>query len=107
MTPEVEEITKRAFVSLNLPHSVRVVGAVPGGPYRVLGLGALPPFVCDAAPVLDPTNFESVQKAMRWVLCAPEGDQSGYLVLDYLVSVFGPGVVELEPEDVEQKVRFA
>jgi hypothetical protein len=106
LPPHIADITKRAFMSLELPFAVQPVGAVVGEPGRVLALGALPPFVCDCAPVSDPTSFDSVRNAIRWVLTAPPGDENGYLTLDYLRSIFGPETRELEPEVVEQKVRF-
>lgn len=106
VAPEVVDTVKRALASLALPFPVEIVKANPGEPGRILGLGALPPFLCDCAPVTDPTSFESVRNAIRWVLTAPQGDENGYMVLDYLEAAFGPGVVELEPEELEQKVRF-
>lgn len=95
MPPDAREVAKRAFMSLELPFAVEIVKANPGEPGRILGLGALPPFVCDCAPVTDPTSFESVRNAIRWVLTAPQGDENGYLVLDYLTSAFGQGVREV------------
>lgn len=98
LAPEIEDLTKRAFVSLGLPFSVIPVQAVPGEPGRILALGALPPFLCDCDPVADPTNFESVRNAMRVTLTGPQGEDRGYLILDYLRSIFGPETRELEPE---------
>lgn len=106
LPPEIADITKRAFMSLDLPFAVQPVRAVPGEPGRILALGSLPPFVCDCAPVTDPTNFESVRNAIRWVLTAPEGDDNGWMVLDCLKVIFGPETRELESETIEQKVAF-
>jgi hypothetical protein len=107
LPPEITEVTKRAFMSLDLPFAVVPVPANPGEPGRILALGALPPFVCDCAPVADATNEDSVRNAIRWVLTAPQGDENGYMVLDYLKAAFGPETRELPPEEIEQKVRFA
>lgn len=106
MPPAQAEITKRAFMSLDLPFAVQPCKANPGEPGRVLALGTIPPFVCDCAPVSDPSSEDSVRNAIRWVLTAPEGDDNGYMVLDYLRQAFGPETRELPPEEIEQKVRF-
>lgn len=103
---EIAEVTKRAFMSLDLPFPVQPVPANPGEPGRVLALGTIPPFVCDCAPVTDPLNEDSVRNAIRWVLTAPPGDENGYMVLDYLKAAFGPETRFLGEEPVEQKVRF-
>lgn len=104
--PEVIETVKRALASLRLPLAIEIVKANPGEPGRILALGSIPPFVCDCAPVTDPTNEESVRNAIRWVLTAPEGDENGWMVLDYLRQAFGPETRFLGEEPVEQKVRF-
>lgn len=104
--PEVVDTVRSALASLRLPFVTEIVKANPGEPGRILALGAIPPFVCDCAPVTNPLNEDSVRNAIRWVLTAPPGDENGYLVLDYLQAAFGPGTRFLGEEPVEQKVRF-
>lgn len=89
---EQMDLIRQAKAALNLPFRVLPSPAVPGSPTRVLGMGSLPPFLCDCALVNDPTNPESVENALRWLLTAPEGDDRGFMALDYLNMWFGPGV---------------
>jgi hypothetical protein len=100
------QLIRQAKANLDLPYKVIPSPAVPGGHERVLAMGELPPFLCDAALVKDPTNAQSVENALRWLLTAPEGDNRGFGYGDYLEAIFGAPVTELEPETVEQTVKF-
>lgn len=88
-------LIKQAKATLNLELKVLPTQAVPGLHARVLALGKLPPWLCDAALVRDPSNVDSVQAALEWVLTAPEGDERGFMVKDYMHSIFGEPVLEL------------
>lgn len=104
--PEQMELVKQAKANLALDYMVIPEPAVPGGDERVLALGELPPFLCVAALVKDPTNAQSVENALRWLLTAPPDDDRGFGYTDYLSAIFGPGVKDLGIEPTEQKVRF-
>lgn len=106
LPPEALRRVQQAFAALGAPFPVEPRPAVSGGPVRVLGLGSLPPFVCDAGLVKDPSNIEAIKKALRWVLDPSQPVEQGFTVLNYLDTYLGPGVVELEPEGPEQRVRF-
>lgn len=99
-------LIKQAKANIDVPYRVLPSPAVPGGHERVMAMGELPPFLCEAALVKDPTNAQSVENALRWLLTAPESDNRGFGYVDYLAAIFGPGVKELEPETVERKVGF-
>lgn len=88
-------LVRRAYEEINPPFSVQPVAAQPGEPVRVLGMGQFPPFICDLAYVPDPTNYEQVKNRMTWLLLAPDGDENGFCVLDYLKAIFGPDVREV------------
>lgn len=90
-------LIREAKVSLNTDVKVMPTRAAPGTHARVLALGELPPWVCDAALVKDCTNVESLTAALEWLLLAPADDTRGFMVLDYLEAVFGMGVKELPP----------
>lgn len=104
--PEQMALVKQAKTRLGLDFMVLPEPAVPGGDERVLALGSLPPFLCEAALVKDPTNAQSIENALRWVLTAPDGDNRGFGYVDYLGVIFGPGVKDLGTEVIEPKVRF-
>jgi len=99
-------LIKQAKANIDVPYRVLPSPAVPGGHERVLAMGELPPFLCDAALVKDPTNPQSVENALRWLLTAPEGDERGFGYTQYLEAIFGPGVKDLGTEEVESKVRL-
>jgi hypothetical protein len=94
-TAEDDDAIRRAKAALNLDYRVQLSPAMPGCPTRVLALREPPPFVCDAAIVTDPTDDQKVQNALHWVLEAPEGDDRGFMVLDYLQAILGPEVREV------------
>lgn len=93
-TPHME-IVKAAKVSLDTDVKVLPTPAAPGLHGRVLALGELPPWVCDAALVREPELLDSVQKALEWLLAAPEGDTRGFMVADYMEAWLG--ATELPP----------
>lgn len=103
---EQMQLIRQAKAKLDLPYKVIPSPAVPGGHERVLAMGELPPFLCEAALVKDPTSAESVENALRWLLTAPEGDKRGFGYTEYLSAIFGPGVTELESETIESAVKF-
>lgn len=90
-------VLKEAKASLGLEVQVIPTQAVPGLHGRVLGLGSLPPWVCDAALVKRPDEVESVARALKWILTAPPESDRGFMVADYLEGFFGAGVVEVAP----------
>ena len=96
VSPELMEHIRRAKQSINLDAKVLPTEAVPGGPSRVLALGSLPPFVCDAALVKDPSDGAAIQRALNWLLTAPPMDKSGFMKEDYITSFF-PDAVEVAP----------
>lgn len=90
-------MVREAKASLNLDLKVLPTEAVPGLHGRVLALGSLPPWLCDAALVKEPLSEGSVTRALDWLLTAPEGDDRGFMVKDYLEAIFGHEVEELPP----------
>ena len=92
--PEHLALVKRAKAELDLDYLIKPVPAFPGGQARVLALGSLPPFLCDAAYVRDPNSYLSVLNALRWAL--GDGDESlGFRPLDYLKSIMGNETKEI------------
>ena len=89
------QLVKDAKAAAGIEEKVMPSEAVPGSPVRVLALGSLPPFVCDAGLVKEPT-VAAVADAIRWVLQAPAGDRSGFMVEDYMKALLGEETRELE-----------
>lgn len=98
---------QEAFSSLRAPFPVQPRPAVPGGPVRVLALGSLPPFICNAGLVRDPSNVDSIRNALRWVLDESQPVENGFTDTDYLKAFFGPEVRYIETVPApDMKVRF-
>ena len=91
-------VLKEAKASLDLDFRIMPTRAVPGLHARVLGLGSKPPWFCDCAVSVEPKQLVSLTGALRWVLTAPESSNDGYMVMDYMKSVFGDGVMERDPD---------
>lgn len=90
-------LVKEAKAGVHTDVKVLPTRAVPGLHARVLALGSLPPWVCDAAFVKDCMNVESITAALDWLLNAPPESDRGFMVKDYLEAMFGSGVEELPP----------
>lgn len=83
-----------AFRQGGWPFAVQPVQAVPGGPTRVLSFDGVPPWVCDAAPVMN-GDEAALQRALEWVLDETQDVERGYSVKKYLDGLLGPGVKEI------------
>ena len=103
LEPDQLDALKWAKAELDLEYKIQPVAAAPGLPFTILAFEQLPPFLCTAALIKPGWTFESVKKALHAVL---EGDGPFFDELSYLRALLGPGVREVEPEEVEQKVRF-
>ena len=99
--PEQLEVVRRAYLALKLPFPVQPSPAVPGGPVRVLALGSMPSFICDSALIGDPLSFESVRNGLAWVLDTTQDIERGYTIVDYLRSLLGDDVKEIENDGSE------
>jgi hypothetical protein len=75
LAPGQETALRAAIASLGLPYLIEPVPSVPGSPGRSLGLGAVPPHVCECVVVgADNTeNPERVAAALRHLMTAPPG----------------------------------
>lgn len=92
LPPEQEQIAKRAVEELAPPFPIIPVAAHPGEPGHVLAMGTVPPFICECAIVRDPTNAESVKRAVAAVL-DPSGEGL-FGPLEYLNALM-PGTKEV------------
>ncbi len=92
------KLIRAAKASLQLDFQVQPSPAVPGGPVRVLALRDRPPWLCDAAIVMDPSKPGALESALQWVL-TDRPVEEGYSVLTYLKSIFGPEVKEVDDGD--------
>lgn len=98
--PAALELVKRAKAELETQFKVVPVRALPGSPGRMLALGVKPNFVCDYAPVVDPSNYTSVKNALSWVLDETQDVERGVTVLDCLKEIFGPQTRELDDREI-------
>lgn len=96
---------KQAKSVLNLDYKIQPVRAAIGVPLTILAFEDLPPFLCTVALVKKGWTVENVKAALYTVLEDPDSPRL-FDELSYLQALLGPDVQELEPEDVEQKVRF-
>lgn len=105
-TPTQADISavKNAIDKVGLDVGVRPVTAVAGGADRVIAIGTIPDFITDYA-FIPSTESKGLPNAIRWALSDME-DERAISMADMLSEVLGCEVVELEPEKVEQKVRF-
>lgn len=95
---------KSAIDKVGLEVGVRPVTAVAGGADRVIAIGTTPDFITDYA-YLPSTESKGLPNAIKWAL-STDVDPRAITMADMLSEVLGCDVVELEPEQVEQKVRF-
>ena len=100
--PEQLEVVRQAYLALGLDYSILPCPAVPGGPVRVLALGAPAPFLCDSAVIARPLALDSVLPGLRWVLTGDVNDTRGYMLVDQLTSLLGDGVKEIEDDGSEE-----
>jgi hypothetical protein len=96
---------KEAKASLNLDCKIQPVRAAIAVPLPVLAFEELPPFLCTVALIKPGWTVENVKAALWTVLEDPTSPRL-FDDLAYLQAILGPDVRELEPEEVEQKVRF-
>jgi len=89
---------------LGLDYKIQPVRAAIGVPLTILAFEELPPFLCDVALIKPGWGVENVKNALKAVLSGDNDRLFG--PLGYLRAILGEGVQELEPEDMEQKVRF-
>lgn len=82
------------------PMGVTSLGQLAGRAPRVLAIGSRPPFLCDYALTSDKTSAAGWERALSWVLGLTEHDPKATTVTDILVSIMGPGVRELSPEEL-------
>jgi hypothetical protein len=103
---DVEKI-KAAKAELDLPYRIKPHEAtVGGGTIRVLAWGTHPPFLCDYLLVTDSTDLDDLMDAVAWALHERE-DPNAMTIRDVLAGVFGPGVREVTPEELEGERRYA
>ena len=98
MPDDVLALIRTAFEELQVPFPVIPSPSVPGAQSRVLCLTP-PPWLCDAGIIRDPKDPASVKRSLEWVLLAPEGDDRGFMVSDYLTALLGPEVREIPKEE--------
>lgn len=96
-------LLKRAKGELDVEYQVVPVPAVPGGPTRVLAFMAPPPFLCECAIVVDPTNYEAIREGMKLVLQGDADDSRLFTSLDYLRALMGPDVREISDEELRRE----
>lgn len=94
----------KAIEVAGLPVEVRPATAVPGGADRVICINTTPDFITDYA-FLPSVDSKGLPNAIKWALSDAVDDRA-ITMADMLSEIMGCEVVELEPEVVEQKVRF-
>lgn len=105
-TPTGDDISavKAAIDKVGLDVGVRPVTAVAGGADRVICINTTPDFITDYA-FLPSVESKGLPNAIKWAL-SDEKDERAITMADMLSEILGCEVVELEPEQIEQKVRF-
>lgn len=97
---------RSAVGSLSKDYGVRPCKAVMGSPGYVLAIGTMPDFICDGVALVPNTEVAGLPNAINAVL---ERQDDGRIIglAEQLSHMFGrDGVVELEPERIEQTVVF-
>lgn len=104
--PTEADITavKAAIDKVGLDVGVRPVTAVAGGADRVIAIGTTPSFITEYA-FIPSTQSAGLPNAIKWAL-SDAVDPRAITMAEMLSEVLGCEVTELEPETVEQKVRF-
>lgn len=97
---------KAAKAQLDLDFLVVPVAATPDTAERVLAVGSKPPWVwCDYALVSERTKPEGLVAALSWVL-GDEDHPRATTTLDTMVSIFGPGTVEISAEQLAAEEQY-
>lgn len=73
---------------------------------RVLAIGSRPPFLCAHALVTPRTSMGGWVRALSWSLGITEHDDKATTIVDTLTAVFGPGVREVPPDEIEGMQRL-